>query len=143
MKKNDIEQLIPHRDRMKLIHAILDVDNTVAVTSSIVNEKWPLYSHGSVDAVILIEVVAQAAGILSSWKKGTDRANMERGLLTGIKNAEFFVDQIPLHTELTTTVSTLYSFDDYDAMEGTVIADEQLLSKIQLQIFGVRSNKQQ
>ena len=143
MKKNDIEQLIPHRDRMKLIHAILDVDNAVAVTSSIVKEEWPLYSHGAVDSVILIEVVAQAAGILSSWKKGPDRANIERGLLTGIKNAEFFVDQIPLHTELTTRVTTLYSFDDYDAMEGTVIAGEQLLSMIQLQIFGVRATKQQ
>ena len=143
MKKNDIEQLIPHRDRMKLIHTIFNVDHTGAVTSSIVQEEWPLYANGSVDSVVLIEIVAQAAGILSSWKKGPDRANMERGLLTGIKNAEFFVDQIPLHTELTTTVSTLYSFDDYDAMEGTVIAGEQLLSRIQLQIFGVRATKQQ
>ena len=142
MTTHDIEQLIPHRDRMKLLHAILDVDNSVAVTSSIVKEEWPLYSHGLVDSVVLIEVVAQTAGILSSWKKGPDRDNMERGLLTGIKNAEFFVDQIPLNTELTTTVSTRYSFDDYDAMEGTVIAGEQLLSKIQLQIFGVRSTKQ-
>ena len=38
-------------------------------------------------------------------------------------------------------VNTLYTLDDYDAMEGTVKAGEQLLSKIQLQIFGVRATK--
>jgi predicted hotdog family 3-hydroxylacyl-ACP dehydratase len=138
MRTQDIEQLIPHRDRMKLICAIFELDNTIAVTSSIVKEEWPLYSQGSVDAIILIEVVAQSAGVLASWKKGPDRANMEGGLLTGIKNAEFFVDRIPLNTELTTTVNTLYSVDDYEAMEGTVRAGKQLLGKIQLQIFGVR-----
>lgn len=139
MHELDIEQLIPHRDRMKLINAILELDTMVAVTSTIVSRTWPLCAQDAVDPVVLIEVVAQTAGVLVSWKKGSDRENMEGGILAGIKNAEFFVDRIPVHTELITTVKTLYSIEDYEGMEGSVLAGSSLLGRIQLQVFGIRS----
>ncbi len=42
-------------------------------------------------------------------------------MLTGIKSAEFFVDQVPLHAELITTATIMYSLDDYEAIEATVM----------------------
>ena len=38
----DIEQLIPHRDRMKLIDEVIESDDEKAVTESLVTEKWPV-----------------------------------------------------------------------------------------------------
>ncbi len=58
----DIETLIPHRDRMKLISDVLDVNADRAVTSSIVSDRWPLFKGAYVDPIVLIELVAPDGG---------------------------------------------------------------------------------
>jgi predicted hotdog family 3-hydroxylacyl-ACP dehydratase len=133
-----IDDLIPHRGRMKLIGAIVQVSNDIAITSAVVADTWPLCDGGSVNPIALIEVAAQTAGVLSCWKKGESRSAFIAGMLTGIKSAEFFVDQVPLHAELTTTATTMYGLEDYEAIEATVMLGEQCLCKVQLQIFGLR-----
>jgi len=130
----DIEALIPHRDRMKLISDVLDIDADTAITSSIVNERWPLCNGYYVDPVVLIEVVAQTAGIHISWKKGVEKSG-GLGWLVGIKNAAFFQDRIPVDTELIATVKNLYSTEQYNVMEGTVTAGDALLCQTQIQIY--------
>jgi predicted hotdog family 3-hydroxylacyl-ACP dehydratase len=92
-----------------------------------------------VSPIVLIEVAAQTAGVLSSWKKGANIAAFIAGVLTGIKSAEFFVDAVPLHAELITTATTMYSLEDYEAIEATVMLGTQRLCTVQLQIFGVRA----
>ncbi len=137
-----IDDLIPHRGRMKLIASIVEVNNDSAVTSAVVADTWPLCDGASVSPIVLIEVAAQTAGVLSCWKKGESRSAFIAGMLTGIKSAEFFVDLVPLHAELTTTATTMYSLEDYEAIEATVMLGEQCLCKVQLQIFGVRGDKE-
>ena len=137
-----IDDLIPHRGRMKLIGAIVEVSNDIAVTSAVVADTWPLCDGGSVNQIALIEVAAQTAGVLSCWKKGESRSAFIAGMLTGIKSAEFFVDKVPLHAEVITTATTMYSLEDYEAIEATVMLGEQCLCKVQLQIFGLRGNKE-
>ena len=139
MPDRAIDDLIPHRGRMKLIGSIVEVSNDSAVTSAVVADTWPLCDGVSVNPVVLIEVAAQTAGVLSCWKKGERRSAFIAGMLTGIKSAEFFVDLLPLHAELITTATTMYSLDDYEAIEATVMLGEQCLCKVQLQIFGLRS----
>jgi len=134
----EIEELIPHRGRMKLIASILEISTDIAVTSASVSDAWPLCTGKSVSPIVLIEVAAQTAGVLSCWKKGDNRSAFTAGVLTGIKSAEFFVDAVPLHAELTTTATTMYSLEDYEAIEATVMMGQQRLCKVQLQIFGLR-----
>ncbi|MBI4633649.1 MAG: hypothetical protein HY742_07150 [Deltaproteobacteria bacterium] len=131
----DIEKLIPHRDRMKLINEVIAVNADMAVTSSIVSERWPLCDGSFVDPLVLIEVVAQTAGVHVSWKKGTDKGVGGMGWLVGIKDADFFLDRVSLHTELITTVKNLYSVENYNVLEGTVLAGIDLLCRIQIQVF--------
>ena len=135
----DIEQLIPHRGRMKLIGAIERISSDNAVTLALVSETWPLCSGTSVNPIVLIEVAAQTAGVLSCWKKGENISAFAAGVLTGIKCADFFVDEVPVHAELTTTATIMYSLDDYEAMEVTVMMGGTRLCKVQLQIFGLRA----
>lgn len=136
----DIEKLIPHRDRMKLINEVIAVNADMAVTSSIVSERWPLCDGSFVDPLVLIEVVAQTAGVHVSWKKGTDKGVGGMGWLVGIKDADFFLDRVPLHTELITTVKNLYSVENYNVLEGTVLAGIDLLCRIQIQVFRSESD---
>ena len=136
-----IDDLIPHRGRMKLISSIVQVSNDIAVTSAVAADTWPLCAGRSVSPIALIEVAAQTAGVLSSWKKGGSKSAFIAGMLTGIKSAEFFVDQAPLHAELITTATIMYSLEDYEAIEATVMLGDQCLCKVQLQIFAVRSKE--
>ena len=130
----DIEALIPHRDRMKLIHDLLDANDDTAVTSSLVSDRWPLCQGSFVDPIVLIEVVAQTAAAHLRWKKGGDKDG-GGGWLVGIKNADFFLDRIPLHTVLITTVKNLSSAENYNVLEGTVMTGTDLLARIQIQVF--------
>ena len=130
----DIEALIPHRDRMKLVNDVLDVNDDTAVTSSLVSDRWPLCQGSFVDPIVLIEVVAQTAAAHLRWKKGGDKDG-GGGWLVGIKNADFFLDRIPLHTVLITTVKNLSSAENYNVLEGTVMTGMDLLARIQIQVF--------
>jgi predicted hotdog family 3-hydroxylacyl-ACP dehydratase len=130
----NIEKLIPHRERMKLINAVLDVNADTVVSSSVVSERWPLCQGSFVDPLVLIEIVAQTAGVHVGWKEGAENGS-GKGWLVGIKSADFFLDRIPLHRELITTVKNLYSAENYHVLEGTVMIGTELLGRIQLQVY--------
>ncbi len=46
MPDRAIDDLIPHRGRMKLIGSIVQVSNDIAVTSAVVADTWPLCARG-------------------------------------------------------------------------------------------------
>jgi predicted hotdog family 3-hydroxylacyl-ACP dehydratase len=131
----EIEDLIPHRDRMKLIDDIVDITTEKAITTTTVSERLPLFQDGSVDPLIIIEMVAQTAGIHISWKRGVSKEGSGGGLLVGIKTADFFVDRIPVYTVLTTTVGHLYSAENYTVLEGTVRAETELIGRVEIQVI--------
>lgn len=131
----EIEDLIPHRDRMKLIDEIADITDDQAVTRTVVSDRLPLYGEGYVDTLIIIEMVAQTAAVHISWKKGIAKEGSGGGLLAGIKNADFLVERVPLHTILTTTVKPLYSAENYTVLEGTVQADDEMIGRVEIQVI--------
>jgi len=131
----DIEDLIPHRDRMKLLDEVVAVNEDSAVTSARVSDRWPLCQGAYVDPVVLIEIVAQTAAVLVRCKIGIKTGVSGRGWIVGIKNADFFVDRIPLDTVLITTVKDLYHVDHYNVLDGEVTAEAKPLCRVQIQVF--------
>ena len=131
----DIEALIPHRNRMKLLDDVIAANEESAVTSARVSHSWPLCKGGYVDPIALIEIVAQTAAVFISCKKGIKTGGSRRGWIVGIKNADFFVDRIPLDTVLITTVKDLYHLDQYSVLDGEVTAAAKTLCRIQIQVF--------
>jgi predicted hotdog family 3-hydroxylacyl-ACP dehydratase len=131
----NIEDLIPHRDRMKLLDEVVAVNEDTAVTSARVSDRWPLCREGYVDPVVLIEIVAQTAAVLVRCKIGIKTVSSGRGWIVGIKNADFFVDRIPLDTVLIATVKDLYHVDRYSVLDGEVTAAAKPLCRVQIQVF--------
>lgn len=131
----DIETLIPHRDRMRLISDVLEINAEAAVTSSLVTDRWPLCRERSVDPIVLIEIVAQTSGVYINWIDGVQIGTSGRGWLVGIKSADFFLDRIPIHTVLITTVKKLYGSENYTALEGVVTAGSDIVGRVQIQVF--------
>jgi predicted hotdog family 3-hydroxylacyl-ACP dehydratase len=131
----DIEALIPHRNRMRLIGEALAVDDDRAVASSTVTEDWPLCHDGAVDALVTIELVAQTAALLEGWKRQQSKRGGTKGWLVGIKTADFRLPRIPLPATLITEVRRDYALEGYAVFEGTVSQGTEVVAVVSIQVF--------
>ena len=129
----DINSLIPHREKIKIISGVLDIQEKYAVSSATVNPKWPLYDGAAVNSLVLIEAIAQTAAIIEGYKRKQRGESGVKGWLVGIKNAEFNVEKIPVNTDLIIILESRYSFDNYGVVEGTVKSGEKVLATATLQ----------
>lgn len=137
----EIEDLIPHRDRMKLIGEIMDLDDQTAVTRSVVTPVWPTAGPAGVDPIVLIELAAQTAAIcIGARRKRQGKKSASLGWIVGIKSADFLADVVPLQAILHTRVRQLYCLESYSVFEGIVETGGNALARIQLQVFGEEQN---
>ncbi len=136
MPIDDVERLIPHRNRMKLIDEIIAVDEKMAVTASTITETWPLLEGASVNPVVLVELVAQTAAVCIGWKerqeKGDDLGGT--GWLVGIKEAVFHRRHLPLNSQILTTSKKMFQFEHYSEIAGTVSIENEMIAEIKLQV---------
>jgi predicted hotdog family 3-hydroxylacyl-ACP dehydratase len=137
MNLTDVSEFLPHRDRMKLIDRILRVDETQAVTESIVTENWPLVEADSVQSIIIVELVAQTASVHVTWKEKQNPAAADsgRGWLVGIKQARFLRDRIPVGGRIRTRAWTVFHFDNYTGIQGKAEVDTELIGDVELQVM--------
>ena len=136
----DIEDLIPHRERLKLIDTITFVDQEHAVTRATVKESWPLYSGDAVSAIVLIELAAQTAGVCIGWNqkmKSDGPMGEAKGWLVGIKNARFYVNTIPLDSCIITRSENRLVVENYKEIAASASIGEKLVGEISLQILHV------
>jgi predicted hotdog family 3-hydroxylacyl-ACP dehydratase len=131
------EDFLPHRDRMRLIDEIIDVDEKSAVTQATVTDQWPFFNGQAVHSLVLIELVAQTAGISNCWegirKHGEDFVT--KGWLVGIKQSHFHVHAIPLNTLITTRTENQFIFENFIEILGTVEIGSNIVAEISLQLI--------
>lgn len=142
MNNIDIDSLIPHRGKMKIISGIIDIKEKSAVSSAVVNPDWPLYDNGEVNSLVLIEAIAQTAALIEGYKKKQQNKSFVKGWLVGIKNAEFNIEKIPVNTNLIITVESRYALDNYGVVEGTVKSGEKILATATLQALRLNDDNQ-
>jgi predicted hotdog family 3-hydroxylacyl-ACP dehydratase len=135
-----VEDFILQRDRMKLIDEIISVDELSSVSESVVSPAWPLCENGYVHPIIIIELVAQTAGINIKWNDtGTGERSAKDdnggGVLVGIKKAVFHVNRIDVYSIVRTCSIKKYSQMSYAEFSGSVTMGEQVLGEVLLQLF--------
>ena len=138
--KMRIEDLLPHRDRMRLVDEIMEVNAQKSVTLARVTDQWPFFDGQAVNSLVLIELVAQTAGINNSWggKKKHGEKFVTRGWLVGIKESRFYIDTVPLHACLITHSVNQFELDSYRVVKGSVGIDDKIVAEVELQL--VQSN---
>jgi predicted hotdog family 3-hydroxylacyl-ACP dehydratase len=132
-----VEDLLPHRGRMKLVDKIIELDEERAVTRATVTDQWPFFDGKSVNALVLVELVAQTAGINNSWggiKKQGDNFQ-KKGWLVGIKQSRFLIDAIPLDTCIITRIENQFKFENYREILGTAEMNSHLIGEVTLQLL--------
>ena len=146
MKLDDIsiEDLLPHRGRMLLIDEVLEVTDTTAVTCATVTDKWPLFDGQVVDSLILIELVAQTAGVNNGWVRikqhGLD--SEKKGWLVGIKQSRFLVESVALNDRIITRAENQFEYEGYRQILGTARIDKMLIGEVALQVIQTGSANQ-
>lgn len=141
----DIEDLIPHREGLKLIDTIIAVDQEHAVTRATVKESWPLLSGDAVSTIVLIELAAQTAGVCIGWNekmKTSGPKGEARGWLVGIKKAHFHVDRIPLDTCITIRAENRLVVGNYKEIAATARIGQTIVGEIILQILHATPNEE-
>ena len=129
----DIESLIPHREPIKIITEILELNDNSGSASAVVNEHWPLCDVRAVRSLALIEAIAQTAALVEGYKRKKQGKDGTKGWLVGIKSAEFKQDFIALDTRITVFVRSLYVFEQYGVIEGIVKSGDDILLTAVLQ----------
>ena len=134
----DIENLIPHRERLKLIDTIVSVDQEHAVTRATVKENWPFLSGDGVCSILLVELAAQTAGVCIGWNEKMKTGGPQgeaSGWLVGIKKAHFHIDKIPLNTSITIRSENRLVVENYKEIIATAHIGKLLVGDIILQIL--------
>ncbi len=103
----DIDSLIPHRKKIKIINHVIDIQENSAVSAAMVGPDWPLSDGNTVDALVLIEGIAQTAAIVEGYKRKQRGAGAVKGWLVGIKSAEFSTDTLAVNTPITVRVDSV------------------------------------
>jgi predicted hotdog family 3-hydroxylacyl-ACP dehydratase len=136
-----IEDLLPHRKPMCLITKMLFFDDQKAVTKSIVSLNWPLTDQKGANALILIELVAQTAGINNGWmlykQKGPGADH--RGWIVGIKKAEFMVDTLAIGASIVTTSENRFEFENFREIHGVTKVDEKVVGEMTMHLMKAQS----
>ena len=131
-----IEEMIPHRGSMKLVQEIVEVGPDRCVTASTVSPAWPTYENGSVSPIILIELVAQTAGVSIGWQEHhSSRPSRKGGWLVGIRKADFFRDRILEHERIMVTIEENRRDESYAVITGRARVDSELIGEMELQVF--------
>jgi predicted hotdog family 3-hydroxylacyl-ACP dehydratase len=136
----EIEAMIPHRGRMRLIGEVLAVNDDSAVTSSAATEEWPLCRDGSLDSLVAIELVAQTAALIEGWKRQQTGRGGTKGWLVGVKAADFRLPRIPLPATLLTEVRRDYALESYAVFEGKVRLGDEVAAVVTIQAFRPEEN---
>ena len=143
MVRAEIETLIPHRDGMRLIGEIVELNRNSAVTSATVTEDWPLVRDNHADPIVLVELVAQTSGLFISWAEKSDtEENLEgKGWLVGIRKAAFTTDRIPVNSRITIRSKRGYAYEEYTEVVGTAEIEGKSAGEMTLQVFWARGDR--
>lgn len=131
-----VESLLPHRGRMLLVDEILSVTDEQATTLAVARNNWPLCQGGAINPLILVELVAQTAGIHNSLKRMETHGQGKptRGWLVGVKSARFHVAAITPGESVTTTTTNAFVFENLREIKGNVSIGGKPAAEVVLQL---------
>ncbi|MFP3981743.1 MAG: hypothetical protein ACLFUY_10130 [Desulfobacterales bacterium] len=133
-----VEDYLAHRGRMKLLDAVVEVDAQKAVARSVTKEAWPLFEGGAILSIVIVELVAQTAGINIRWEEMQESGRGEKeggGLLVGIKEAVFHVSRIPVDATVITSAERRQAHMNYAEYHGFSQIGEAILGEVTIQVL--------
>ena len=139
MDINEIREYLPHRYPFLLVDRVVDLDvenkrirayKNVSINEPFFNGHFP--AHPIMPGVLIIEAMAQAAGILSFKTMGAKPDDNSVFYFVGIDNARFKKpvtagDQLHLHVELLRQIRGIWKYKVEARVDGEIVAEAELM----------------
>lgn len=132
-----LDQLIPHRDGMRLIDRLISANQREAITEATPTKHWPLRQSNHIGSLVAVEISAQTAGILVGHQaRRIKGASLQgKGWLVGIKKAAFHQDRFQIGTTICIHAHLGFSYNTFHEIETEVFVNDTLAATIMLQVF--------
>lgn len=132
--RNDIEQYIPQRDPIVMIHELIEASEEHAVTRLYIFAENVFVRNNFFQEPGMVENIAQTAAVQVGYifkKKGM---SVPIGYIAGIKDLK--INNLPpVGATISTSVRLLNQVLDVTLVEGTVKLGEELLGRCEMRIF--------
>lgn len=133
--QDTLEDLIPHRQPMRLVDQILEISESRCVTSTRARESWPMGDEHGISSIVLVEAVAQTAAALGGWESRRRGITENIGYLLGVRAAQWSTPLIPVDCELVSTVEPLSAGHSYAMFKGRVESPSGLSARMEIQVI--------
>lgn len=132
----NIEDLLPHRGRMRLIDEIVSLNEKTSVARTTASTHWPLFDGRTISPIVFIELVAQTAGLSNNLGRlaTKGRETDKKGWLVGIKRAQFFVDMVNPGDRITVCSENSFELENYREITGNARIGSDIACEVVLQL---------
>lgn len=138
MDIQEVMQYLPHRYPFLLVDRVLECEpgkNIVALKNVTINEPFFMGHfphHAVMPGVLIIEALAQAAGILSFKSMNRKSDTQSLYYFVGIDNARFKKpvtagDQLTLHVQITRTTPKIWKYSAQAKVNDVLVTEADLM----------------
>ncbi|MDY0190906.1 MAG: hypothetical protein RBR22_09255 [Desulfuromonas sp.] len=127
--------LLPHRAPMILVDKLLEFDaGDGVVTATIAADNIFVDADGCLEAVALIEIVAQSYAAIKGYDDRLNHRPVQRGFLVGGRS--FKIKRCPLVGEqLRITITTMADLDEFSVVDGVVNSADEIIAEGSLKLW--------
>ena len=126
-------QLLPHKPPLVLLDSVTSFEADGVMAQATVNTEWPLFENGSVPVLVLVEILAQTAGLWAGWNKFKDSRPVSVGYLVGIKQVRFFCEWLPEDLFIKTRAKVIVSRYNFLVMQCDASSNDRKLTEARMQ----------
>jgi 3-hydroxyacyl-[acyl-carrier-protein] dehydratase len=132
--KNEIEQYIPQRSPIVMIHELAEASEERAVTHLHISTENVFVREGFLLEPGMVENIAQTAAAQVGYIFKQTNLPIPIGYIAGIKDLVVH-GQPPVGSTITTTVKVMNQVLDVTLVEGLIHLDDKLLARCEMRIF--------
>lgn len=132
--RDDITKYIPQRHPIVMVHALVEADDSHAVTELEIESDNVFLSEGSFAEPGLIENIAQTAAMHVGYQCSLKNIPIPIGYIAAVKDLK--IQALPKqNTRISTTVTITNKVLDVTVVEGRVEQQGNLLCSCEMRIF--------
>lgn len=130
-----LTELIPHRGTSVVLDRMTDFAPPHGVCEIVLGGTFPYCVRGRVDAVVGLEMLAQAVSAYVGMTRRAAGSPPRPGYLIGVPRAEFHADALPLGVPLEARIEQVWHEGPAGSFRGQVVSPDGPLVDAQLSVF--------
>jgi predicted hotdog family 3-hydroxylacyl-ACP dehydratase len=128
-----MSELLPHEGRAILLDAVTAFTPDGVECLATITADFPCSESGGIPSLLLLELMAQAAGAYAHLSIGTGAPRA--GYVVGFRNVELRVDGVPIGTKLSIAARPSWSAGAAGRFECEARQDDSTIATAQLTVF--------